>query len=161
MPLPLDLRRKHRSTYPPDGGARSCCLGEAWGRNLHGNEKTPPVNDVSKSSRQKCKQKHRHGCRNLNKRNQEWIGRQSGHEPAGSSVLHPHADIGNDGCEPEHGEGGAANGLQAELGTSAAVLPGVPVTRCCLIGCSTSRTRVERPNRCCYVRLLLRSHRLR
>ena len=30
MPLPLDLRRKHRSTYPPDGGARSCCSGEAW-----------------------------------------------------------------------------------------------------------------------------------
>ncbi len=66
---------------------------------MHSNEKTPPVNDVSKSSRWKCKQKHRHGCRNLNKRNQEWIGRQSGHEPAGSSVLHPHADIGNDGCE--------------------------------------------------------------
>ncbi len=32
MPLPLDLRRKHRSTYPPDGGARSCCSGEAWGK---------------------------------------------------------------------------------------------------------------------------------
>ena len=30
MPFPLDLRREHRSTYPPDGGARSCRSGEAW-----------------------------------------------------------------------------------------------------------------------------------
>src|SRR5262245_59749567 len=52
------------------------------------------------------------------------------------------------------------NGLQAELGTSAAVLPAVPATRC-RIGCSTIRTRVERPNKRCYVRLPLQSHRLR
>jgi hypothetical protein len=96
--------------------------------------------DVSKSSRRKCKPKHRHGCRNLNKRNQEWIGRQSGHEPAGSSVLHPHADIGNDGCEPEHGEGGAAErapsgarqacgsiarGSRCPVAAASAVLPSV------------------------------------
>ena len=51
------------------------------------------------------------------------------------------------------------NGLQAELGMSAAVLLEVPVTRCCHIGCSTIRMRVERPDKCCYVRRLLQSHR--
>src|SRR5262249_32813669 len=53
------------------------------------------------------------------------------------------------------------NGLQAELGTSATVLPEVPVTRCCRVGRSTIRMRLERPNKRCYVRLLLQSHRLR
>ena len=77
---------------------------ENGGGSLHSNEKTSPVNDISKSSRRKCKQQHRHGCRHLNQRHQEWIGRQSGHDPAGSSVLHPHADIGHDGRNPQHRE---------------------------------------------------------
>jgi hypothetical protein len=53
------------------------------------------------------------------------------------------------------------NGLLGELGTSAEVQPEVPVSRCCRIGCSTIRMRIVRPNKCCYVRLLLQSHRLR
>src|SRR5262249_1267553 len=57
--------------------------------------------------------------------------------------------------------GACRNGLQAELGASAAVLPEVPTTRCCRIGRSTIRMRIERPNNYCYARLLLQSHRLR
>jgi hypothetical protein len=48
---------------------------------------------------------------------------------------------------------------RAPAGRHAAVLPEVPVPRCCRIGCSTISMRVERPDMCCYVRRLLQSHR--
>jgi hypothetical protein len=107
-----DKREQNAGSDPACVNQKSECGDENGGRNLHGNEKTPPVDDISERPRRQGEKEHRHRCRDLNERNQEWIGRQSGHEPAGRGVLHPHADVGDDGCEPQHGESRVAEGRQ-------------------------------------------------
>ncbi len=77
----------------------------------------------------------------------------SRHQPAGRSVVNPAADIGDDGCNPQHRERAerAPSGARHACGSIARG----PAPRCCRIGCSTIRMRVERPDKCCYVRRLL------
>jgi predicted ATPase len=117
-----------------------------------------PVDQVCKHASQENQQKHRQRVRHLNQRYDErrWI--EARHQPS-EAALYIQVPIFE--TSPQHGEGGAAERLQAELGKSAAVLPEVPVIRCCRIGCSTIRMRVEHPDMCCYVRPLLQSHHLR
>mgnify|MGYP003693955661 CR=1 FL=1 len=84
---------------------------ERWPQ-LHGNEKTPPVDDISKSSRRKCNKNIGTGRRDLNERNQEWIGRQSGQRASRPRRSASTRRRWNDGCEPQHGEGRVAEGRQ-------------------------------------------------
>jgi hypothetical protein len=54
----------------------------------------------------------------------------SRHQPAGRSVIHPAAEVGDEVAIHSTVNALGRNGLQAEVGTPAAVLSGVPVTRC-------------------------------
>jgi hypothetical protein len=64
--------------------------------------------------------------------------------------------VAEDGCRgPQHREGAAAERAPSGARHGCSSVARGPVTRCCRIGCSTIRMRVERPNKHCYVRLLL------
>jgi hypothetical protein len=73
---------------------------------------------------------HSQSSRAANSAAQQLLPLFSRHQPAGRSVIHPAAEVGDEVAIHSTVNALGRNGLQAELGTSAAVLPGVPVTRC-------------------------------
>jgi hypothetical protein len=79
---------------------------------LHRDQEPPPIDDVGERTRRQREHEHRRrGC-DLHQRDDQRIRIEAGHQPAGRGVLHPDADIGHDGRDPQHRERGVAEWIE-------------------------------------------------
>jgi hypothetical protein len=55
--------------------------------------------------RREREQEHRKAARNLDQRDRQRIGIEARHQPSGRGVIHPGADVGDNGRGPDHRKG--------------------------------------------------------
>jgi len=78
-----------------DRGENGCCY-------LRDNEKFSPIEDIGKRAGRHREQEHRQGGRDLDHGNDERLRIEARHQPARRGVVHPAADVGDDGRNPQH-----------------------------------------------------------
>ena len=86
-----------------EGDERGEDRGENGRCNLRDDQKSSPVDDVGKRARRHREQEHRQGGRDLDQRDRQAAGIEARHQPARGGVVHPAADVGDDGRNPQHG----------------------------------------------------------
>ncbi|MHC2950829.1 hypothetical protein ACVIJX_007977 [Bradyrhizobium diazoefficiens] len=84
---------------------RTCCRDDCKD-DFTTNQKTAFVDSIRQRASRQREQEHRKAARDLNQGDGEGIGIEAGHQPSGRSVVHPGADVGDDGCDPDNRERG-------------------------------------------------------
>ncbi len=80
---------------------------------LADDQKAALIHNIRERTRRNCKQKHRQTVCDLYHRDDEGVGVEARHEPAGSDVVHPAADVRDDRRNPDYGERPMTKGLPA------------------------------------------------
>ena len=77
------------------------------------NEQTAAIEDIGRGPGQQAQDDHRQAGRGLHQGDQQGRGGEHGHQPGAGRILHPSAQVGHNGGEPQIAEEGHAQGLKA------------------------------------------------
>jgi hypothetical protein len=72
---------------------------------LRTDQKAALVDGIRQSPNREREQEHRKATRNPDQRDRQRIGIEARHQPSGRGVVHPGADVDDDGRDPDHRKG--------------------------------------------------------
>ena len=94
--------------YPRVGQARERQhrqdRGAGQAEQLCAHQQLAPVDDVGERPGGEREDEHREGRRRLHQRDHQRVGRERGHQPARADIVHPGADVRDDGRDPQRAE---------------------------------------------------------